>query len=425
MSKWVLFGHHFAGIAGSGPLIGPTLAAQFGYLPGLIWLVLGVVMAGAVQDLVILFASVRQGGKSLAEIARKEISGFSGVTAAIAILFVVIIAEAGLGLAVVNALAESSWGTFTIGMTIPIALIMGIWMYKVRPGKGVREATVFGVIGLLAAVVFGKLIPGSALAPYFTFSRHGLTILLGIYEVATSILPVWLLLAPRDYLSTFMKISTILALILGIFIVQPNFKMPALTPYIAGGGPIVPGPVFPFAFITIACGAISGFHSLIASGTTPKMISSEAHIRTIGYGAMLMEGVVGIMALVAATSMFPGDYFAINTPVAQYQAKIEARYPIVNLPNLSADVGENVQGRTGGAVSLAVGMAQIFTGIPGMRSLMSYWYHFAIMFEALFILTTIDAGTRVTRFILQEFIGKFYPPFARPDDRKSTRLNSS
>ena len=373
MGKWVLFGHHFAGIAGSGPLIGPTLAAQFGFLPGLLWLVLGVVMAGAVQDLVILFASVRRGGKSLAEIARKEISGFSGVTAALAILFVVTIAEAGLGLAVVNALAESSWGTFTIGMTIPLALIMGVWMFKLRPGKGIREGTVFGVLGLLAAVIFGKLIPGSFLGPYFTFTKHQLTVLLGVYAIAASVLPVWLLLAPRDYLSTFMKIATIMALVVGVFIVHPDFKMPALTEYIAGGGPIVPGPVFPFAFITIACGAISGFHSLIASGTTPKMISSEGHIRTIGYGAMLMEGVVGIMALVAATSMFPGDYFAINTPVAQYQAKIEARYPIVNLPNLSADVGENVQGRTGGAVSLAVGMAQIFTGIPGMRGLMSYW----------------------------------------------------
>src|SRR2546422_2450172 len=415
MSKWVLFGHHFAGIAGSGPLIGPTLAAQFGFLPGLLWIVLGVVLAGAVQDLIILFASVRGGGKSLGEIASREISGFSGFTAAVAILFVVIIAEAGLGLAVVNALAESSWGTFTISMTIPLALIMGVWMYKLRPGKGIREATIFGVLGLIAAVVFGKMIPGSALAPFFTFTRHGLTILLGIYAVATAILPVWLLLAPRDYLSTFMKISTILALILGVFIVHPDFKMPALTSFIAGGGPIVPGPVFPFAFITIACGAISGFHSLIASGTTPKMISSEAHIRTIGYGAMLMEGVVGIMALVAATSMFPGDYFAINTPAAIYHDKVEAQFPIVNLPALSADVGENEQGRTVGAVSLAVGMAQIFTGIPGMRGLMSYWYHFAIMFEALFILTTISAGTRVTRFLLQEFLGKFYRPMEKAD----------
>src|SRR5207253_1623574 len=277
----------------------------------------------------------------------------------------------------------------------------------------IREATIFGVLGLISAVVFGKLIPGSALAPFFTFTKHELTFLLAVYAIAASVLPVWHLLAPRDYLSTFMKIATIMALIIAVFFVHPDFKMPALTQYTAGGGPIVPGPMFPFAFITIACGSISGFHSLIASGTTPKMISNEAHIRPIGYGAMLMEGVVGIMALVAATSMFPGDYFAINTPPVQYHAKIEAQYPIVNLPNLSEDVGESVQGRTGGAVSLAVGMAQIFTGIPGMRGLMSYWYHFAIMFEALFILTTISAGTRVTRFIVQEFVGKYYPPFAR------------
>ncbi|PYS54859.1 MAG: carbon starvation protein A [Acidobacteria bacterium] len=415
MSKWVLFGHHFAGITGAGPLIGPVLAAQFGFLPGLIWLVLGVVLAGAVQDFVILFASVRQGGKSLAEIARKQISGFSGFAAAVAILFVVIIAEAGLGLAVVNALADSPWGTFTIGMTIPLALIMGLWMYKIRPGVGVREATIFGVVSLILAVVLGRFIPGSFLAPYFTFTRHQLTALLALYALSASVLPVWLLLAPRDYLSTFMKIATICALILGVFVVHPDFKMPALTRFTAGGGPIVPGPVFPFAFITIACGAISGFHSLIASGTTPKMLSNEGHMRPIGYGSMLMEGVVGLMALVAATSLFPGDYFAINTPVAQYEANVAAEYPIVNLPDLSLQVGENVQARTGGAVSLAVGMAQIFTGIPGMRGLMSYWYHFAIMFEALFILTTIDAGTRVTRFIVQEFVGKFYPPFARTD----------
>jgi carbon starvation protein len=290
---------------------------------------------------------------------------------------------------------------------------MGVWMYKIRPGVGVREATIFGVVGLIAAVVLGKYIPESALAPFFTFSKNELTFLLALYAMAASVLPVWLLLAPRDYLSTFMKISTILALILGVLIVHPDFKMPALTQFTGGGGPIVPGPVFPFAFITIACGAISGFHSLIASGTTPKMVSNEVHMRPIGYGSMLMEGVVGLMALIAATSMFPGDYFAINTPVAQYQAKVETQFPIVNLPDLSQQVGEEVQGRTGGAVSLAVGMAQIFTGIPGMRGLMSYWYHFAIMFEALFILTTIDAGTRVSRFIVQEFVGKFYPPFAR------------
>ena len=419
MSKWVLFGHHFAGITGAGPLLGPVLAAQFGFLPGLIWLVVGVVMAGAVQDFIILFASVRRGGKSLAEIARKEISGFSGMCAAIAILFVVVIAEAGLGLAVVNAMADSGWATFTIGMTIPLALIMGVWMYKIRPGVGTREATIFGVVGLLAAVILGKLIPGSALGPYFTLSKNTLTVLLGLYALAASILPVWLLLAPRDYLSAFMKIGTIGALILGVLWVRPDFHMPALTQFTQGGGPIIPGPMFPFAFITIACGAISGFHSLISSGTTPKMVSNELHIRPIGYGSMLMEGVVGIMALVAATSMYPGDYFAINVPVAAYEARVQQNpelFQKVNLTELSAEVGEEVQGRTGGAVSLAVGMAQIFTAIPGMRSLMSYWYHFAIMFEALFILTTIDAGTRVSRFIVQEFIGRWVPSFARTDN---------
>jgi carbon starvation protein len=428
MSKWVLFGHHFAGITGAGPLLGPVLAAQFGFLPGMIWLVLGVVLAGAVQDFIILFASVRRGGKSLAEIARKEISGFSGMCAAIAILFVVVIAEAGLGLAVVNAMADSGWATFTIAMTIPLALIMGVWMYKIRPGVGTREATIFGVIGLLAAVILGKFIPGSSLAPFFTLSKNSLTALLGLYALAASILPVWLLLAPRDYLSAFMKIGTIGALIIGVLYVRPDFHMPALTQFTHGGGPIIPGPMFPFAFITIACGAISGFHSLISSGTTPKMVSNEMHMRPIGYGSMLMEGVVGIMALVAATSMFPGDYFAINTPNgpsatpaanAAYEARVvqnPALFQTRNLAELSSEVGEEVKGRTGGAVSLAVGMAQIFTAIPGMRGLMSYWYHFAIMFEALFILTTIDAGTRVSRFIVQEFIGRWAPSFARTDN---------
>lgn len=414
MSKWVLFGHHFAGIAGSGPLIGPVLAAQFGFLPGLIWLVFGVVLAGAVQDFVILVASMRSGGNSLAEIARKEINNATGFAAAIAILFVVVIAMAGLGLSVVNALAESPWATFTIGMTIPIALVMGVWMYKLQPGSGIKAATVFGILALVAAVVFGKDIPGSPLAVYFTFTRTQLTIGLGLYALAASVLPIWLLLAPRDYLSSFMKIGTIAALILGVLWVRPDFQMPALTHYIHGGGPIVPGPLFPFAFITIACGAISGFHSLISSGTTPKMISKESHARTIGYGAMLVEGMVGIMALVAATSMYPGDYFAINTAPAVYEAKVQKEFPIVNLPVLSEEVGEKIQGRPGGAVSLAVGMAQIFTSIPGMKNLISYWYHFAIMFEALFILTTIDAGTRVSRFIVQEFVGRFHPPFAKP-----------
>ncbi len=413
MTKWVLFGQHFSGITGAGPLVGPVLAAQFGFLPGLIWLVLGVVLAGAVQDFIILFASVRRGGKSLADIARTEISTVSGVSATIAILFVVVIATAGLGLTLINALADSSWGTFTLAMTFPIAMIMGLWMYKIRPGKGIREATIFGVVTLFLSVIGGKLVPGSFLAPFFTFSQHQLTVLLGLYALLASILPVWLLLAPRGYLSTFMKLGVIGALIIGVLVVHPDFKMPALTQYVHGGGPVIPGPMFPFVFITIACGAISGFHSLISSGTTPKMVSVESHMRVVGYGAMLMEGVVGIMALVAATSMFPGDYFAINVPPAAYHARVEATFPTVNLADLTAQVGEKVEGRTGGAVSLAVGMAQIFSSIPGMRGLMNYWYHFAIVFEAVFILTTIEAGTRVSRFILQEFAGRFYKPLEK------------
>jgi carbon starvation protein len=417
MSKWVLFGQHFSGITGAGPLVGPVLAAQFGFLPGLIWLVLGVVLAGAVQDFIILFGSVRRGGRSLAEIARMEISGLSGLAATLAILFVVVIATAGLGLTLINALADSSWGTFTIAMTFPIAMIMGLWMYKIRPGKGIKEATIFGVVTLLLAVIFGKFIPGSFLAPYFTFSQHQMVVLLGLYALLASVLPVWLLLAPRGYLSTFMKLGVIGALIIGVLVVHPDFKMPALTQFTHGGGPIIPGPMFPFAFITIACGAISGFHSLISSGTTPKMVSLESHMRPVGYGAMLGEGVVGIMALIAATSMYPGDYFAINVAPAAYHANVEAAFPTVNLTDLTAQVDEpqGIEGRTGGAVSLAVGMAQIFSSIPGMRGLMSYWYHFAIVFEAVFILTTIEAGTRVSRFILQEFGGRFYKPLERTD----------
>jgi carbon starvation protein len=418
MTKWVLFGQHFSGITGAGPLVGPVLAAQFGFLPGLIWLVVGVCLAGAVQDFIVLFASVRREGKSLADIARTEISGLSGLSATLAILFVVVIATAGLGMTMVNAITGSSWATFTIAMTFPIAMIMGLWMYKIRPGKGIREATIFGIASLFAAVIGGKFIPDSFLAPYFTYSSHGLTIWLAVYALAASVLPVWLLLAPRGYLSTFMKLGTIAALIIGVLVVHPTFKMPAMTQFTAGSGPVIPGPMFPFAFITIACGAISGFHSLISSGTTPKMVSQESHMRPVGYGAMLCEGVVGIMALVAATSMYPGDYFAINSLGGRqgtvFQTKVATikdatgapTFPVTNLDDLSAQVGENVDGRTGGAVSLAVGMAQIFTAIPGMRSLMSYWYHFAIMFEAVFILTTIESGTRVGRFITQEFGGR-------------------
>jgi carbon starvation protein len=418
--KWVLFGHHFAAIAGAGPLIGPVLAAQFGYLPGLLWLVFGVVLGGAVHDIIILFASVRRDGKSLAEIAREEISPLSGYTAAIAILFIVVIALAGLGLAVVNALRGSAWGTFTIGMTIPIAIVMGLWMFRWRKDQ-VVPATIFGVTLTIVGLIVGRWIPGTPLERFFSFNHTQITLLLAAYGFIASVLPVWLLLSPRDYLSSYMKIGTVGALILGVFIVHPNLHMGAITKFVHGGGPIIPGKVFPFVFITIACGAISGFHALVGSGTTPKMISKESHIRSIGYGAMLMEGVVGIVCLVAACSLYPGDYFTINVPTPKIAAVRAANpdmkdklYP-VNLPDLEAQVGEKVEGRTGGAVSLAVGMAQIFSSIPGLRHLMNYWYHFAIMFEALFILTTIDAGTRVARFILQELLGKMWKPMARTD----------
>jgi carbon starvation protein len=419
-NKWVLFGHHFAAITGAGPLIGPVLATQFGFLPGLLWLVVGVVLAGAVHDFIILFASVRSDGKSLAEIAKKEISPLAGFTAAIAILFIVVIALAGLGLAVVNALRESSWGTFTIAATIPIALFMGLYMYRFRKGK-VREATVGGVIALIAAVVFGKLIPGSSLGPWFTLSKNEITACIAVYGLAASILPVWMLLLPRDYLSSFMKLGTIAFLIIGVFVVHPDLKMPAFSQFVDGGGPIIPGKLFPFVFITIACGAISGFHALVGSGTTPKMISLESHIRPIGYGAMLMEGVVGVVSLIAASSLFPADYFAINVMPDKFA---QLGMSVVNLPELEREVGEIVTGRPGGAVSLAVGMAQIFTAIPGMKGLMSYWYHFAIMFEALFILTTIDTGTRVARFLVQEFLGKFYKPMEKTDWMPGTIFSS-
>jgi carbon starvation protein len=409
--RWVLFGHHFAAIAGAGPLIGPVLAAQFGYAPGLIWLVGGVCLAGAVHDMIILWASTRRGGCSLADIARSEIGPVAGTTAALAILFIVVIALAGLGLAVVNALEHSAWGTFTIGMSIPLALFVGWYMYRLRPGH-VAEATIIGVTGLLVCVVLGKPLASSSLGHYFEFTRTQLILLMAGYGFIASVLPVWLLLAPRDYLSSFMKIGTIALLVVGVVVVNPVLEMPAFSQYIGGGGPIVPGPIFPFAFITIACGAISGFHSLIASGTTPKMIDKESDIRPIGYGAMLMEGLVGIMSIIAASAMHPGDYFAINTSP---QVFATLGMTVTNLPALEAAVHETVAGRTGGAVSLAVGMAQIFAGLPGMRHLLDYWYHFAIMFEALFILTTIDAGTRVARFLVGEFLGRAYPPFARHD----------
>ena len=408
-NKWVLFGHHFAAISGAGPLIGPVLAAQFGYAPGLIWMLLGSVIAGGVHDMLVLAASVRRKGKSLAEIARHEVSPLGGAVASVAILIIIVVALAGLGLAVVNALSESAWGTFTIAMTIPIALFVGLWMYRIRKGR-IAEASLIGVVGVFAAVIFGNTIAHSSIAHVFTLPREGIILAIAAYGFIASVLPVWMLLCPRDYLSSYLKIGTILALIIGVFVVHPNLKMPAFTPFVHGGGPIIPGKVFPFLFITIACGAISGFHALVSSGTSPKMLSKQSEARMVGYGAMLVESVVSVIALIAACSLHQGDYFAINlTPDKFATLGLEP----VNLAELSREVGENVTGRPGGAVSLAVGFAQIFSGIPGMKSLMSYWYHFAIMFEALFILTTIDTGTRVARFLVQEFGGRIWKPMER------------
>jgi len=410
-NRWVLFGHHFAAIAGAGPLIGPMLAAQFGYLPGFLWILIGAALGGAVHDMVILFASVRRNGHSLAQIARDEIGPVGGIAAAFAILFIIIVALAGLGLAVVNALSKSPWGTFTIALTIPIALLMGIYLYRLRPGK-VVEVSVIGVTLLLFAVFTGHYIPGSFFDPFFNLSRNSLVLLIVIYGFIASVLPVWMLLAPRDYLSTYMKIGTILLLAFGVIIIAPNIQMPAVTRFAYGGGPIIPGKLFPFMFITIACGAISGFHSLISSGTTPKMIMSEKDIRFIGFGAMLVEGFVAVIALIAATILIPGDYFAINTNLS-FDAIAALGFPVERVTEFSKIVGTDVVGRPGGAVSLAVGMASILSSIPGMKALMPYWYNFALMFEALFILTTVDAGTRVARFLLQELGSHAYKPLSK------------
>ena len=407
--KWVLFGHHFAAIAGAGPLVGPTLAAQFGFAPGFLWLLIGAVVAGCVQDFTVLVASVRHRGRSLADIARTEISPFSGLVAMIAVLFILLVTLAGLGIVVVNALANSPWGVFTIGMTVPIALIMGLWMFKNPSGEiKITGPSVFGVACLLAAVVGGHAFAGSSFAHALTFTPHQITFLMVAYGFIASVLPVWLLLEPRDYLSTYVKLGTIAILILGVFVVHPDIHFPNVTSFIHGGGPIIKGKLFPFLFVTIACGAISGFHSLVSSGTTPKMLDKETDARFIGFGAMLCESLVGVLALIAACSMNPGDYFAINCAPDVF-AKLG--FHTVNLDLFSREIGEKLAGRSGGAVSLAVGMAQIFRGLPGMDRLMGYWYHYAIMFEALFILTTVDTGTRVARYVLQELVGKVYKPF--------------
>ncbi len=419
--RWVLFGHHFAAITGAGPLIGPVLAAQFGFLPGYLWLVIGVVLGGAVHDFTILVGSIRHEGKSIAQIAREEMGAWAGLITGVAILFIIVIALAGLGLAVVNALEGSAWGTFTLASTVPVALIMGSYLHWIRK-SGVIEATAFGIVCLVAAVLLGRFIPETFLGPYFTLPREKLIFAIATYGFIASVLPVWLLLCPRDYLSSFMKLGTIAALTLAVLIVNPEIHMPLWTQFVEGGGPIVPGKLFPFVFITIACGAISGFHSLIASGTTPKMISKESDARVIGYGAMLCEAWVGLVSLIAASALFPEDYFAINVSTEKF---MNMGMTVVNLPELSSQVGESVAGRPGGAVSLAVGMAQVFSSIPGLKSLMSYWYHFAILFEALFILTTIDSGTRVARFILQEIFGKIHEPWGKPDWLPGTFVSTS
>ena len=411
-NKWVVFGHHFAAIAGAGPLIGPVLAAQYGWGPGFIWIVLGSVFAGCVHDMIILFASYRHKGQSLSVIAEKDVSKLTGGVTAVVILFIIIVALAGLGVAVVNALFNNPWGVFSIAMTIPIAMCVGLYMFRIKPGA-ILSGSIAGFILVCAAVLLGPYVAESSYAIWFTFSKKQVSVLLPVYGFCAAAIPVWLLLAPRDYLSTFMKIGVIGALAIGMFFVNPAIKMPFTTQFMDGGGPIIPGPWWPYVFITIACGAISGFHALIGSGTTPKMIEHETEIKFIGYGAMLMEGFVGVMALLSAVTLNPNDYFAINTSAAVY-AKLQLA--VVDLPVLSQLVGLDVAHRPGGAISLAVGMSHIFSNVgEGLRHTMKYWFQFIIMFEALFILTTIDAGTRVARYILQDILGYAYKPFGKKD----------
>ena len=435
-NKWVLFGHHFAAIAGAGPLVGPVLAAQFGFLPGTLWLVIGVVLGGAVQDFTILFCSLRRDGKSLGQMAKEEVSKFTGMTAMIAILAIMIILLAVLALIVVNALRASPWGLFTIACTIPIALLMGWWMKRWRPGKVVEASIIGAALLLLALVAGGRVASHPGLAAAFTHSGTAITGMMIAYGFIASVLPVWMLLCPRDYLSTFLKITTVLVLGVGILIILPPLRMPALTPFAtAGEGPVFAGKLFPFAFITIACGAISGFHSLVASGTTPKMISRETDARLIGYGGMVMESFVGVMAIIAACTLDPGVYFSMNTtPQALAGASnVLNQAGFIVTPEymqaLAQQMGEQTLiARTGGAPSLAVGIAHIFSGLTsalGGKTLTALWYHFAIMFEALFILTTIDTGTRVGRFMLQEIVGHVWPKFAETSWLPSVLISSA
>ncbi|MCX5660422.1 MAG: carbon starvation protein A [Planctomycetota bacterium] len=421
-SKLVLFGHHFAAIAGPGPLIGPVLAAQWGYLPGFGWIVIGACLGGAVHDFVILWASVREDGLTLSKIARNNIGRLSGVVTSIATLFIIVAVLASVAIVVVNALSESAWGMFTIVVTIPAAVITGLWMYKIRPGK-IGEASLIGMTIVMLGVIYGSDVAagrfGIDFKNAFVFSKPALSLMLPAYALVTSILPVWILMCPRDYLSSYLKIGVMVLLGIGLILAHPVLQMPATTPFLSGGGPVISGPAWPFVFITIMCGALSGFHALIASGTTPRMLNKESDIRPIGYGAMVVEGFVAVTALVAACSLAPGDYFAINKPDPVKSAAMHQRYlQMVDTPAaqlgfdphpielrwLEEQTKEKLEGKAGGAVTLAVGMAKVFASLPGFKSLMAYWYHFVIMFEALFILTLLETGTRVARFVFAEAV---------------------
>lgn len=408
-NKWVSFGHHFAAIAAAGPLVGPILAAQFGYLPGLLWLLIGAVIGGAVHDIVVLFASMRQNGKSLSEVAKDELGPVAGFCTGLSMLFIITITMAGLSMVVLHALERNPWGTFAVGITIPIA--MGVGLFYKKTGN-LKLASSIGFLFLMAGVFIGPWVQTTAFGDLLTLDTKTLAIALPIYAFFAAALPVWLLLAPRDYLSSFMKIGVFIALIAGVFVVNPSIPFPAFTEFVKGGGPVLAGPVWPFISITIACGAISGFHAFVGSGTTPKMLNKWSDMKPVAFGAMLVECLVGIMALIAATALQPADYFAINSTPEVFRT---LGMDVVHLPELSREIGLNLEGRTGGAVTLAVGMTYIFTGIPFFSHLASYFFQFVIMFEAVFILTAIDAGTRVARYLIQDFFGEAYKPLKKTD----------